>query len=110
VDTPRYLDKRGPKCYPAAKPPARFPQYPSGGPLRDGSAKPPAPKSDRPQDFQPTTPQAAAGEPVLANSPAERDLISALIAPSLGVMPGDVPGWGSLLLGPLFRGAEVNLE
>jgi phospholipid/cholesterol/gamma-HCH transport system substrate-binding protein len=103
VDTPRFEDKRGPKCYPVAKP-----QYPSGGPLKDGSTKPPPPKSDRPQDFQPTTPQAST-EPTLANSPAERDLVAALVAPSLGIMPADVPAWSSLLLGPLFRGAEVNL-
>jgi len=108
VDTPRYQDKRGPKCYPVAKPPARFPQYPAGGPLKDGSAKPPPPHNARPQDFQPTTPQSAV-EPTLANSPAEQDLIAALIAPDLQVMPDDVPQWSSLLLGPLFRGTEVDL-
>ncbi|HEV8557573.1 MAG TPA: MCE family protein [Actinophytocola sp.] len=104
VDTPRYEDKRGPKCYPVAKPPGRFPQYAPGGPLKDGSSKPPPPKSDRPQDYQPTSPQS------LANSPAESDLLSALLAPSLGVMPEDVPGWSALLVGPLFRGAEVELR
>lgn len=103
VDTPRYDDKRGPRCYPVAKPPARFPQYPAGGPLKDGSSKPPPPKSDRPQDFQPTVPQ-------VANSTAEHDVIALLIAPSLGVMPSEVPAWSSLLVGPLFRGAEVTLE
>jgi phospholipid/cholesterol/gamma-HCH transport system substrate-binding protein len=102
VDTPRYEDKRGPRCYPVARPPARFPQYPSGGPLRDGSSKPPPPRSDRPQDFQPTV-------PALANSVPERDLIAVLIAPSLGVAPEDVPAWSSLLVGPLFRGVEVTL-
>jgi phospholipid/cholesterol/gamma-HCH transport system substrate-binding protein len=105
VDTPRYLDKRGPRCYPVAKPPDRFPQYAPGGPLKDGSTKPPPPHNERPQDFQPTTPQA-----LLSNEPAEQDLISALIAPALGVMPSDVPPWSTLLLGPLFRGAEVDLK
>ncbi|HEU5108757.1 MAG TPA: MCE family protein [Micromonosporaceae bacterium] len=104
VDTPRYDDKRGPRCYPVAKPPNRFPQYPPGGPLRDGSTKPPPPRSDRPQDFQPTA------APVLANTPPERDLIAALVAPSLQVMPADVPGWGALLLGPLLRGTEVTVR
>jgi phospholipid/cholesterol/gamma-HCH transport system substrate-binding protein len=104
VDTPRYDDKRGPRCYPVAKPPGKFPQYPAnGGPLRDGSAKPPPPRDDRPQDFQPTVPQ-------MANSPAEDDLLAALLAPSLGVMPSEVPPWASLLAGPLFRGAEVELR
>ncbi|HEU5472387.1 MAG TPA: MCE family protein [Actinophytocola sp.] len=103
VDTPRYDDKRGPRCYPVARPPARFPQYPPGGPLRDGSTKPPPPRSDRPQDFQPTA-------PAVANLPAERDLVAALVAPSLGVMPEDVPPWATLLIGPLLRGAEVTVE
>ena len=102
VDTPRFDDKRGPRCYPVAKPPAKFPQYPSGGPLKDGSSKPPPARSDRPQDFQPTVPQ-------VAYSPAEHELIAALVAPSLGVMPSDVPAWSGLLVGPLFRGAEVTV-
>jgi phospholipid/cholesterol/gamma-HCH transport system substrate-binding protein len=109
VDTPRFDDKRGPRCYPVAKPPAKFPQYPAEGPLKDGSSKPPPPRSDRPQDFQPTVPQAVA-PPQVANSPEERDLISVLLAPSLGVMPQDVPRWSSLLVGPLFRGAEVAVS
>ncbi|OLF06466.1 ABC transporter substrate-binding protein [Actinophytocola xinjiangensis] len=109
-DTPRYDDRRGPRCYPVAKPPARFPQYPAGGPLADGSTKPPPPRSDRPQDFLPTGPQAAASAPALANSPAERDLLAALLAPQLGVEPAAVPRWASLLVGPLYRGAEVELR
>jgi phospholipid/cholesterol/gamma-HCH transport system substrate-binding protein len=40
VDTPRYLDTRGPRCYRQVVP---FPQYPPGGPLKDGSRHPPAP-------------------------------------------------------------------
>jgi phospholipid/cholesterol/gamma-HCH transport system substrate-binding protein len=109
VDTPRYNDKRGPACYPVAKPPARFPQYPEGGPLDDGSTKPPPPSSDRPEDFPNTLPQSAS-EAQIANTPAEQELIAALVAPGLGVSPQDVPGWSSLLLGPLFRGTEVTLE
>lgn len=109
VDTPRYNDKRGPACYPVAKPPARFPQYPEGGPIDDGSTKPPPPKSDRPEDFPNTLPQSAS-EAQIANTPAEQELIAALVAPGLGVSPRDVPEWSSLLLGPLFRGAEVTVE
>ena len=44
VDTPRYNDKRGPRCYPVAHPPAVFPQYPEGGPLDDGSSQAAAPE------------------------------------------------------------------
>ena len=109
VDTPRYNDKRGPACYPVAKPPARFPQYPEGGPLDDGSSKPPPPNSDRPEDFPNTLPQNASDAQV-ANTPAEQELIAALVAPGLEMSPADVPAWSSLLVGPLFRGAEVTVE
>lgn len=110
VDVPEYNDKRGPRCYPVAKPPALFPQYPSGGPLDDGSVKPPPPRSDRPQDFVPTVPQELETGRQVANTPAERDLVAALLAPGLGVRPQAVPEWSSLLLGSLFRGAEVELR
>jgi virulence factor Mce-like protein len=109
VDTPRYDDKRGPRCYPVAHPPSRFPQYPPGGPIRDGSSKPPPPRNETPGAFQPTAPQQA-GAPALPNSPAERDLIAALLAPGLGMPPSAVPAWASLLVGPLYRGAEVTLR
>jgi phospholipid/cholesterol/gamma-HCH transport system substrate-binding protein len=45
VDTPRYEDNRGPRCYDQTP---VFPQYPPGGPLKDGSRKPAAPNSDQP--------------------------------------------------------------
>lgn len=110
VDTPRYDDKRGPRCYPVAHPPAVFPQYPEGGGLKDGSSKPPAPKNNRPQDFPNTLPQSVTSQQQIANSPAEQELIAALVAPGLGVPPSQVPAWSSLLVGPLFRGTEVTVQ
>lgn len=110
VDTPRYNDKRGPRCYPVAKPPARFPQYPEGGPIDDGSSKPPPPRSDRPEDFQDTLPQSVSDAPEIANSTAEQELVAALVAPGLGVQPSQVPSWSTLLVGPLFRGTEVTVR
>jgi phospholipid/cholesterol/gamma-HCH transport system substrate-binding protein len=110
VDTPRYNDKRGPRCYPVAHPPAVFPQYPEGDPLDDGSSKPPPPRNERPQDFPNTLPSSNTSTPQIANSPAEQELIAALVAPGLGVPPSQVPGWSSVLLGPLFRGAEVVVQ
>jgi len=93
VDTPRYDDKRGPRCYDPVEPPGKFPQYPPGGPVLDGSTKP-----------------SSAGAPALANSPEEQKLIGLLLAPEIGVMPEEVPGWSTLLVGPLYRGAEVELR
>lgn len=110
VDTPRYNDKRGPRCYPVAHPPAVFPQYPEGEPLDDGSSKPPPPKNENTEGFENTLPQSAATEQQIANSPAEQELIAALVAPGLGMPPEQVPAWGSLLLGPLFRGTEVTVQ
>ncbi|MEV6908913.1 MCE family protein [Amycolatopsis sp. NPDC051071] len=46
----------------------------------------------------------------LANSPQERELISTLVAPSIGVPAAQVPAWGSVLVGPLYRGTEVTLR
>lgn len=75
---------------------------PSAGPLSAGppSAGPPS-----------AGPGAGTFRPVagdVQNSPAERDLVSAVMAPSLGVARDDVPQWGSLLVGPVLRGAEVS--
>lgn len=93
VDTPRYDDRRGPRCYEPVEPPGKFPQYPPGGPVRDGSTKPSA------------SPVSA-----VANSPEEQQLVALLLAPQIGVMPQEVPGWSALLVGPLYRGTEVVLE
>lgn len=120
-DTPQYLDQRGPRCYPFVEPPNVFPQYPPGGPVQDGSMKPAPPRGGLEVPHAPapgapagTTAQSAPGNgksaPTLANSPEEQNLLAALLAPQLGVPPRDVPAWSGLLVGPLFRGAEVELR
>lgn len=53
---------------------------------------------------------AASGGLGEANSPAENQLIAELMAPTVGVSPGEYPDWASLLVGPLLRGAEVELR
>ena len=53
---------------------------------------------------------AGSATPPAANSPAEQQLFSELLAPVYGVSPDDVPGWSGLLLGPVLRGAEVTLK
>lgn len=127
VDEPAYRDKRGPRCYSFENPPQPFPQYPPDGPVKDGSSSPPPartsesglnPPSGNEQYPSPsaasapasTSPQSAStgGGLGLVNSPAERDFVSALMAPATGTPPREVPGWSSLLVGPLLRGAEVS--
>ncbi|MBP2324262.1 virulence factor Mce-like protein [Kibdelosporangium banguiense] len=105
VDTPRFDDKRGPRCYEQVP---IFPQYPPGGAIKDGSVKPPPPKQTSGTQIIPgsTSPQSAGIE----NSMSELELVSVLVAPRLGVSPDEVPAWTSFLLAPVYRGAEVTVE
>jgi phospholipid/cholesterol/gamma-HCH transport system substrate-binding protein len=41
------------------------------------------------------------------NSPQENQLIAELVGPQAGVAPSQFPRWGSLLLGPALRDAQV---
>lgn len=92
-----YGERRGPRCYDPNQP------LPPGR-IHDGASSP-----------LPTSAGAAGVLPVLnegtdlANSPQEAEFVSALISPALGVSPGAVPAWNSLLVAPLFRGAEVTV-
>lgn len=44
------------------------------------------------------------------NSPQENQLIAELVGPQAGVAPSQFPRWGSLLLGPALRGAQVSVR
>ncbi|MDS0138129.1 MULTISPECIES: MCE family protein [unclassified Amycolatopsis] len=50
------------------------------------------------------------GDLGLPNSPQEEQLLSTLLAPSVGVPAAEVPAWSSVLVGPLYRGTEVTLK
>ncbi|WP_158888884.1 MCE family protein [Amycolatopsis anabasis] len=89
-DDPVYNAKGGPRCYPSGVTPAA-----GVAAAEPGSAAHPLVSGD------------GLGLP---NSPQERELIAGLVAPSLGVAPGQVPGWSSVLVGPLYRGTEVTLK
>lgn len=93
-DEPVYADTRDPQCYDIVR---YAPQYPAEGPLRDGSAAPPAPVRDD-GGLQILTEQPRTGRP--AGSPAEADLLH-------GLTGGDGTV-ASLLLGPILRGSEVS--
>lgn len=123
-------DHRGPRCYPLPDNPKKnhFPQYPPGGPVKDGAQKPEAPgppdrnlskqvkglnapfKSGLWSDGGGGSALPADGTASIANSAAEQRLISVLVAPRLGVPAREVPGWSSLMVGPLYRGKEVVLK
>ncbi|MPZ66321.1 MAG: MCE family protein [Pseudonocardiaceae bacterium] len=110
-EEPEYSDQRGPYCVPAEVP-GNHPQYPPGGPIEDGSDPPPA-ASARSGDDQPaqTRPQAANGFSLgLPNSAAEQRFVASLLSSANGTDPSEVPGWSTLLVGPLLRGSEVSLR
>ncbi|WIY07113.1 MCE family protein [Amycolatopsis mongoliensis] len=112
VDEPKYEDKRGPRCYPSVPHPGVWPQYPPDGAIKDGSSKPAPPKSPGGELPGPVTAGGGAvgGDGTIVGSSYERDLIDLLASPALGTSPGDVPGWAGLIVGPLYRGAEVELK
>ncbi|HEX3779671.1 MAG TPA: MCE family protein [Pseudonocardiaceae bacterium] len=119
-DDPAYLDNRGPRCYDFNPQPNPFPEYPPDGPLKDGSTSPPAantsdtgllPPANSQTEMGNTTPQAATmGNTGLPNSPAEENFIAGILSAQAGGTDADIPNWSSLLVGPLFRGAEVTLK
>jgi phospholipid/cholesterol/gamma-HCH transport system substrate-binding protein len=86
-DDPVYDVDTGPRCYPSGVAPtqgvAAARTGSAGHPLLDGG-----------------------GDLGLPNSPQERELIATLLAPSVG----EVPSWSSVLVGPLYRGTEVELR
>jgi phospholipid/cholesterol/gamma-HCH transport system substrate-binding protein len=111
-DTPEFTEHRGPRCYDPAQMGDPFPDQPPDGPLQDGSTHGPANRTQQDGVLPPanTTPNAATAPGSIANTPAEQDFLAQLIAPQLGMEPSQVPGWSTLLLGPLFRGTEVTVQ
>jgi phospholipid/cholesterol/gamma-HCH transport system substrate-binding protein len=85
-DTPAYGDDTGPHCYPVPF---------SGTTLHDGTSSP-----------QP----AATAITGPGGAPQDSELVRELAGLALGRPPAAIPGWSSLLVGPLFRGATVTLR
>lgn len=118
TDTPAYHENRGPRCYDLSPAPNPFPEYAPDGPINDGSSHPPAARSSNTgllpssgtQGLLGTTTTQSAVTSNLPNSAVEQGFLAELLAPSMGVDPAAVPSWSSVLVGPLFRGAEVTLK
>jgi phospholipid/cholesterol/gamma-HCH transport system substrate-binding protein len=104
-DTPVYGDNLGPHCYPIPFP---------GITLNDGAApsNPAATASPRTGPGHPAAQRAhtTAAQGQLAGSPTETELVRDLTGMALGRSPSEIPGWGSLLTAPLFRGTTVSLR
>ena len=116
-DTPDFDEHRGPRCYDPAQMGNPFPDQPPDGPLQDGTSHGPQSRTQEDGVLPPsnitgytTEPNAATAPGSIANTPAEFDFLSQLIAPGMGLQPSQVPGWATYLVGPLFRGAEVTVQ
>lgn len=111
-EEPKLGDKRGPRCYDFV----HAPQYPPDGPVYDGSNPPPAARTGN-EGLLPgsaTSSSASGGASAhdlgMANSPAERDLIAGILAPSPDAGRHAAPPWSSLLLGPVLRDTQVTVR
>lgn len=101
-DAPRFDDRSGPHCYPIPF---------AGVALHDGTTPGVAQRVIRAGTQVPAAdPSTPAGMLGLPNSPAENEFVNELVAPSVNQPPRSLPDWSSVLVGPVFRGAEVTLK
>jgi phospholipid/cholesterol/gamma-HCH transport system substrate-binding protein len=89
-DTPKFQTGGGPHCYPTDRP---FTGVGGVGPGQPAA-----------------TVSTTSGGLGLPNSAAENQFVNELLAPQLGKAPADLPNWSSVLVGPVYRGAEVTLR
>jgi virulence factor Mce-like protein len=106
-DEPKFQDTRGPRCYDASQFPVPFPQNPPGGPIKDGTTQAAPVKTTNAGGSGSNGGGASGGNP--AYSSAEEDFLAQLVGPQVGMNAADMPSWSSLLVGPLYRGAEVTV-
>jgi phospholipid/cholesterol/gamma-HCH transport system substrate-binding protein len=94
-DTPVYGDNTGPTCYPVPLPVV---------PLNDGASAP--------TSFSAYTSGLTTGGSglSLANSPQENEFVNELVGATHDVNPRSLPGWSSMLVGPVYRGRAVELK
>jgi phospholipid/cholesterol/gamma-HCH transport system substrate-binding protein len=98
IDTPKFGDNTGPHCYPVPF---------AGITLNDGAS--PVTNYGPASGTAAASTSSAGSGLSLANSPAENELVNEISAPALGVTPKSLPGWSSVLVGPLYRGRQVRL-
>ncbi len=113
-EEPRFDDKRGPRCYDADNLPKPFPSEPPDGAFKDGTIHQTPPKTVgeglNPANFKADATGGNGSGGGLAYSTAEQGFLADLLGPQLGMNAADVPSWSALLVGPLYRGAEVTVK
>ncbi|MGW1226235.1 MCE family protein [Streptomyces sp. NPDC001478] len=102
-DTPVYNATGGPRCY-------SVPYVGDTVPTADARTAADRPASATDTEAAPEEVPAANPSLGMPNSPQESRLVNELVAPSLNVRPQALPEWSSVLIGPAFRGVEVNLK
>lgn len=97
TDKPVYSDNSGPHCYPIPF---------SGVALNDGAS----PVSSFAADASRLTSTGGGTGLSLANTPEENEFVNELSGATLNVAPRSLPDWSSLLVGPVYRGREVQVK
>jgi phospholipid/cholesterol/gamma-HCH transport system substrate-binding protein len=109
-DEPRYLDDRGPRCYPIQIP---GPDQPPDGPFKDGTEPhdnpPVGTEYGDAEDFGYVPTSYSGADMGVPNSPGERQIVNELLAIQQGTSPDAMPAWSTMLVGPLYRGTEVKV-
>lgn len=95
-DAPVYGDNTGARCYPVPLPIVH---------LNDG-ATPPTSFSTYTSALTSTGGSGLS----LANSPQENEFVNELVGATQDVAPRSLPNWSSMLVGPVYRGKEVDLR
>jgi phospholipid/cholesterol/gamma-HCH transport system substrate-binding protein len=108
IDLPQFSDTRGPSCYGLPHPPQRLPRIA----FKDGTEDDPrfAALAQSSVSAQSLVSPAASPQMGSAGTADERQSLSTLLGPVLGMPSSQVPDLATMLFGPLGRGATVNLS
>src|SRR6202035_4055886 len=104
ANAPHYGDNLGPHCYSIPFRGISLNDGAGAATARGGTA------GHRPRTTSAFVGPASESGLGLANSPQENELVNELAGLTLRRAPRSLPDWSSLLVGPLYRGAEVTLR
>ncbi len=105
-EEPQWGEKSGPNCRGLPSPPYGQENPDPGARLRDGSS---GPNSTSPPTAHRAMPDFLV-DPTSghAGTAQEQQVVNVLLAPTMGVQPGEVPDIATLLYGPIARGTVVS--
>jgi virulence factor Mce-like protein len=108
IDLPEFSDTRGPNCYGLPHPPLSLPRIA----FKDGTQDDPRFAGLAQQSAQVSSRSETAPSPQMgpAGTAEERQALSSLLGPVLGMPSSQVPDLATMLFGPMGRGATVDLQ